>query len=168
MKIKKIYSGRLIEVELQRRCLPNGYKAALEVIKHPGAALIVPFIGNNRIIMLKQYRPVINSYIYELPAGTLDRNEKPSECAKREIIEETSYKAGSIKRLGAIYPAPGYTTEKIVIFKAEKLQKVNAPCEADEIIKTHIFTKTEVKKLFKKGQIVDAKTICALSLCGWL
>ena len=93
MENKTVFKGRLINLVVKKVRLPNGYLATLETIKHPGAALIVPFAGKDKVILLKQYRPVINSYIYELPAGTLDKGEKPLECAKREIIEETGFSA---------------------------------------------------------------------------
>lgn len=165
---KFIFKGKLLTFFTDKRTLPNGYRARLEIVKHPGAALVVPFLSKNKIIMLKQYRPVINSYIYELPAGTLGKKEAPLECAKREIIEETGYSTKKISKLGYIYPAPGYTTEKIIIYKAEGLRKENVRCEEDEVIESFPLTKIQVKRLFKKGRIVDAKTICALSLCGWL
>jgi len=148
--------------------LPNGYVVNLEIVKHPGAVLIVPFISKSKIIMLKQYRPVIDKYLHELPAGTLAKNEKHLSCASRELIEETGYAAGKLERIGEIYPAAGYTTENIVFFKATDLEPVSHQPEADEIIETHIITRQEVRKIFKSGKMVDAKTICALSMCGWL
>jgi ADP-ribose pyrophosphatase len=118
--------------------------------------------------MLRQLRPVIDSYIYELPAGTLAAGESPLACAKREIVEETSYAAGKFTFLGKIYPVPGYSTEKIYIFKAERLKKRKTVAEKDEIIIRKVFTRAGVKRLFKDGKIVDAKTIAAFSMCGWL
>jgi len=168
MKTKTIYKGRLLHLAIGKKLLPNGYLAQFEIIKHPGAALIVPFLAKDKIILLKQLRPVINSYIYELPAGTLDKNEPPLSCAKREIIEETGYAAKKFTKLGEIYPVPGYSTERIVIFKAESLTKKCRIPEQDEVIEIFEFNKKEIKKLFKSGNIIDAKTICALTLCNWL
>jgi len=167
-KKKSIFKGKLVKLHTERRRLPNGYVATLEVITHPGAALIVPFLSKNEIIFLRQYRPVINSYIYELPAGTLDRGESPFVCAKREIIEETGYAARRIKRIGFIYPAPGYTNEKITIFIAEGLCKKETKMCADEVLRSFSVDKARTKKLLKDGKIVDAKTICALAMCGWV
>lgn len=157
-----------MKVFVKKKRLPNGYVATYEMIKHPGAALIVPFLAKDKVIMLRQLRPVINSYIYELPAGTLDKNELPAVCARREIIEETGYSAGKIMLLGKIYPVPGYSTEKIFIYKAERLKKTERIAEPDEVIESLVFTKTEIKRLFKRGRIIDAKTICAFTMCGWL
>lgn len=168
MRTKTVYKGRLLHFMVGNKTLPNGYRARFEIIKHPGAALIVPFLTKNRVILLRQLRPVIDSYIYELPAGTLDRNESPLSCAKREIIEETGYSAERFTKLGEIYPVPGYSTEKITIFKAEGLNKEESLPEQDEVIEHFIFGRNKIKELFRSGRIIDAKTICAFTLCGWL
>jgi ADP-ribose pyrophosphatase len=166
--IKKVFSGKLLKVYVGRQRLPHGYVARFEIIKHPGAALIVPFLSKDKIIMLRQLRPVIGSYIYELPAGTLDKNESPLSCARREIIEETGYSASKLKLLGKIYPVPGYSTERIFIYEARGLIKTVRSVEQDEVIELRIFTRPKVRKLFRSGKIVDAKTIAALAFCGWL
>ncbi len=163
-----IYKGKLISLAARTVRLPNKFVAHLEVITHPGAALVVPFLSRDKIILLRQLRPVIGAYLYELPAGTLKKNETVLSCGRREIMEETGYRAKRFTRLGYIYPVPGYSTEKIVIFKAEGLSKKNAQVEEDEIIRSFIVTRKQLKAIFKKGKIVDAKTICALTLCGWL
>ena len=146
--------------------MPNGRQINLEMIEHPGAVLIVPFLDKECIVMLRQYRAVIGKYIYELPAGTLGKNEKHLVCARRELMEETGYSAATMTKIGEIYPAPGYTTEKIVIFRAQDLQKNAASPEKDEIITEKILTLTQIRRLFKEKKIVDAKTICALAFCG--
>lgn len=168
MKNKTVFKGRLLNVTVKKVRLPNGYLATLETIKHPGAALIVPFLAKDKVILLKQYRPVIDSYIYELPAGTLDKNESPAHCASREIIEETGYSAKKITYLGKIFPVPGYSTECISIYKAESLRKEEHEPEEDEVIEAGVFTRAAIRKLFKTGKIVDAKTISAFAMCGWL
>jgi ADP-ribose pyrophosphatase len=165
---KLLYKGRLLSLYKRTVTLPNGYKADLEVVKHPGAALLVPFLTVNKIILLRQLRPVINSYIYELPAGTLNKGESPFLCARREIIEETGYSAKKFVRLGCIFPVPGYSTEKITIFKALGLKESIRQPEKDEIIKHVIVSRKQIRRLFKSGKIVDAKTIAALVLTGWL
>lgn len=165
---KPVFKGKLLRVRVKQARLPNGYLARLEVVEHMGAALIVPFLAPEKIILLRQFRPVINSYLYELPAGTLNKNESILDCARREIVEETGYSAGKLTRLGEIYPVPGYSTEKIVIFRAERLSRENAAAEKDEVIQVKIITRTQIKALFKKRKIKDAKTICALTMAGWL
>jgi ADP-ribose pyrophosphatase len=166
--MKKKFNGKLIKVFEKKTVLPNSETINLEIVKHPGAVLIVPFLNNNRIILLRQYRPVIEQYLYELPAGTLGENEPHVKCAMRELIEETGYKAKIIKKLGQIYPCPGYSTEKIVFFTARELTVCPRQLEKDEIIQLKPQTKAQIKKLFTHGKIVDAKTICALSLIRWI
>lgn len=148
--------------------LPNGNRVRLDMIIHPGAALIVPFIKTNQIIMLRQWRPVLNQYLLELPAGTIDQGESVLTCAKRELIEETGYSAGKMTKLGRIHPVPGYSTEMIYIFKAEKLQPCAGHAEPDEVLQSRNVSKSEIKALFDAGRITDGKTICALAMCGWL
>ena len=162
------FKGRFLKVAAKKTKLPNGHSANLEMVEHPGAVMIIPFLTRTRIILLRQFRPVINATIYELPAGTLEKGEKPSQCARREVIEETGYAAKKLTRMGKLYPVPGYSTEKIIIFKAEGLTEKQGCCEEDEIIETLVVTKDRVKALFKKGEIVDAKTICGLAMIGWL
>jgi ADP-ribose pyrophosphatase len=166
--MKTVYDGKLLKVFVKKVRLPHGYVATYEMIRHPGASLIVPFLSDDQIIMLRQLRPVVGAYIYELPAGTLDKNESPLSCAKREIIEETGYTAGRFKLIGKIFPVPGYSTERIFIYRADGLKRVEHQKEEDEVIETHILPKAQVKRLFKSGNIVDAKTIAALAFCGWL
>lgn len=167
-KVRRVFKGRLLNVFIKYERLPNGHVARFEMIKHPGAALIVPFLDKNRIIMLRQLRPVIGKFIYELPAGTLGANEPPIACARREIIEETGYSAKNFRRLGMIYPVPGYSTERIVIYAASGLKEMERIPEKDEVIRTRLFTKRAVRRLFKNGRITDAKTIAALAMCGWV
>lgn len=161
-----VFQGRLLKLYKKRERYPSGHIADLEVVVHPGAVLIVPFLKKDKIVFIRQYRPVIKSFIWELPAGTLKKSERPLSCAKRELVEEIGYIAGKWERIGYIYPAPGYTTEKITIYKAGLLQKTEAIKEDDEIIEPMAFSKKEIIHMINIGRIVDAKTLCALLLCG--
>lgn len=165
---KPVFKGRLLKVYRRSVKLPNGFTAFLEVIKHPGAALIVPFLNSNTVILLKQLRPVVGKYLYEFPAGTLDPGETPLACCRREIVEETGYAAARFTPLGSIYPVPGYSTERIHIYKATGLRAVEKLTQEDEIIQVEVRTRSQINRLFKTGRITDAKTICALAMTGWL
>lgn len=162
------FKGKPITLISRKRRLPNGFVKHVEMIRHPGAALIVPFLDSHRVVFNKQYRPSVRAYLYELPAGTLEQGESLLACARRELMEETGYRAKQWTRLGKIIPVPGYSTEVITIFKAQKIQFQGRHLEPDEIIQARILTKKQVKNLFRKGKIIDAKTICALAFCGWL
>jgi ADP-ribose pyrophosphatase len=148
--------------------LPNGRTMKVSFINHPGAVIIAPFLSKDKIVFMRQFRPALKKYIYELPAGTLDPNESFAACAKRELIEETGLRAQKIAKVGQIYPVPGYSTEIIHVFKAEGLTQGQAEPEDYEVIENIIMTKSQVKKLFQQGKLQDAKSICALTFCGWL
>ena len=162
------FQGKKISFAVIKKKLPNGRYADVDVIEHPGAVVIVPFLSRDTLIFLHQYRPVLGRYLLELPAGTLDKDEQPLACARRELIEETDHKGSVFTRLGKIYPVPGYSTEVIHIFKAEKLTPQAGTKDTDNLGRIKPMTRSEVRKLFRAGRINDAKTIAALSLCGWL
>lgn len=168
MQEKEVYKGKLLHLYKKKIKLPHGRLGNFEVIKHPGAALIVPFVSKTKVIILKQLRAVIGKYIYEFPAGTIDNNEKPLSCATREIIEETGFAANKFTKIGKIYPVPGYSTEIIHMYKAEGLIKKAHNFDEDEVIESEVMTKTQLIKLFKSGKIIDSKTICALAFLGWI
>jgi ADP-ribose pyrophosphatase len=148
--------------------LPNGRTVRITFIDHPGAVIIAPFLDKDTVVMMRQFRPALKKYIYELPAGTLDPNESIAVCARRELLEETGLKAGKLKKLGAIYPVPGYSTEVIHIFKAEQLTLTQAQPEEYEVIETMPMTRSKVRQLMAQGRLMDAKSICTLAFCGWL
>lgn len=163
------FKGKVLQLITRRQRLSNGHWATIEIIRHPGAVVVIPLIKKDQVVLLKQFRPAIGIYLYELPAGTRHKNESPLACARREIIEETGFRAQRFTRLGKIYLVPGYSTEQITIFKAEGLTEAAVALkDAEEIIETHLASKTQIKKLFETGKIVDAKTICALVFLGWL
>lgn len=148
--------------------LPNGRTINISYIKHPGAVIIAPFVSKDKIVIMRQFRPALKKYIYELPAGTLDPNESLMTCARRELIEETGLRAKKMIKLGQIYPVPGYSTEIIYVFKAEGLTQGVAEPEEYEVIENIIMTRAQIKKLFTSGKLQDAKSICTLTFCGWL
>jgi len=148
--------------------LPNGRTVRITVIHHPGAVIIAPFLDKNTVVMMRQFRPALNKYIYELPAGTLDPHEPIATCARRELLEETGLLAKKLTKLGSIYPVPGYSTEIIHIFKAEQLTLTQSQPEEYEVIETIPMTKLKVRQLIAQGKLMDAKTICTLTFCQWL
>jgi len=164
MRIK----GKKFIYQVKKVRLPNGVTASLEMIRHPGAALIAPFLSPGKMIFLRQYRAVLKRYLWELPAGTLNALETPLACARRELAEETGYRAGRITRLGRIYPVPGYSDEVIHLYRAERLAPRRAVQDPDEIITPMTLTRRQARDAVTAGRIRDAKTICALALCGWL
>jgi ADP-ribose pyrophosphatase len=148
--------------------LPNNRTIRITYINHPGAVIIAPFLNKNTVVMMRQFRPALNKYIYELPAGTLDPHEPIAACAHRELLEETGLKTRKLTKLGSIYPVPGYSTEIIHIFKAEQLTMTQPQPEEYEVIETIPMTKFKVRQLIAQGKLMDAKSICTLAFCGWL
>ncbi len=148
--------------------LPNGRTIRITLINHPGAVIIAPFLNKDTVVMMRQFRPALKKFIYELPAGTLDGNEPIAACARRELLEETGLKPKKLTKLGAIYPVPGYSTEIIHIYKAEQLTMTQAQPEEYEVIEIMPMTKLKVRQLLAQGKLMDAKSICTLAFCGWL
>ena len=152
----------------QKVVLPNGKTIHISFINHPGAVIVAPLLDSNTVVMLRHFRPSLGRYILELPAGTIDVPEKPATCAKRELLEETGFTARKLKKLGEIYPVPGYSTEVIHIFKAEGLTAGGAKPEDYEVIDVKFFPRGEIKRLFQQGKLIDGKSICAFTHLGWL
>ena len=161
MESKQIYSGKVISVKVDTLEI-NGKPAIREIVEHNGSAAILPLIDDT-IIMEKQYRYPISKEMFEIPAGTLQKGENPEDCAARELIEETGYKAGSLKPLGKFYMSPGYCTEVMHVFVATGLSKVeHHDMDEDEVIEIVKINVNDAVKMILKGEIEDAKTVCAI------
>lgn len=145
--------------------LPTGMNANLDVILHPGAVLIVPFLDAQNAVILRQFRPAVKKYLYEFPAGTLEPGESPKVCARRELREEAGYDAAKITKVGAIFPVPGYSNEEILIYKAEGLYPDKKAGDVDEVLKPVMMSCKKLKQLFLSGHIRDAKTIAGMAFC---
>ena len=143
--------------------LPNGKLSNRDIIKHPGACAIIPFISENEIILVEQFRKPLERTLLEIPAGKLNKNESPITCAHRELEEETGYKAKDMIYLGKIATAPGFCDEIIHLFKASNLYDGTKSCDEDEFTDIKKFTLDEMKLMIKKGEIIDTKTISILS-----
>lgn len=158
-----IYEGKRISLKIIDTILPNGKFAKKEIVEHPGAVVILPILENDKIVLLRQFRPSVNNWVYELPAGTLDKKgEDPKECALRELEEETGYKAEKVEALFKIYPSPGYCTEIIYAYLAKGLRKVTPKREETEVIETLILSIPDAIELIRKESIADAKTLLTL------
>lgn len=159
-----IRHGRVFDITVENVTLSNGFTVDLEVIRHPGAAAIVPMMDDSRVVMLKQYRHAAGVHMWEIPAGTINGKEAPLECARRELIEETGYSARTWETLGAVAPVPGYSDERIHLFLARDLSPANQALDQDEIIEVHPLPLDEVVAMITTGEIEDAKTIAGVFL----
>jgi len=162
IKREKIYTGKIVKLDKDELLDERGNRFVREIVHHPGAVAILPFISSDEIFLIRQYRYAHDEIIYEIPAGTLERGEDYESCARREIEEELGYKAGTIKKLFVIYPSPGVMTEKIAIFKAGNLKKTEQNLESDEELTIERMKFNHALALVREGKIKDAKTICAL------
>lgn len=159
---RQIWQGSVGSFGLEEVILPNGRKAELAVLNHPGAAAVVPFLDDERIILLWQYRHAAGGMIWEIPAGKLEPDEEPAECIRRELIEETGYSAQRIEQTGMIHTTPGFSNERIYLFCAYGLVPGHRSLDADEVIETYPIPIDEVLAMVSRGEITDAKTIAAL------
>lgn len=157
-----VYEGSFLRLEVERVELPNGNQIDLEIVHHPGAAAVVPFLDPNRILMLRQYRHAAGEYLWEIPAGKLEPGEDPLECAHRELREETGYRSGRIERVGSLLTTPGFSDERIHLFFAWDLEAGESAHEPGEVISVHEIDLDEVLARIDSGEIVDGKTLAAL------
>ena len=162
--ITHLYNGKIFNVALEKVTLPNGVIKDREVIRHPGAAAMVPLLDDGNVVLVKQHRHAVNDYLWEIPAGTLEPHEEPVACARRELIEETGYEATNFDKLTEILPAPGYTDEHIHIFLATGLTLGEQRLEDDEILTVQPTPFDKAIEMIKTGEIQDAKTIVGLLL----
>jgi ADP-ribose pyrophosphatase len=161
---RDVYSGRVVRLTVDTVRLPNGADVDLEVIRHPGAAAVVPLDWNGDVLLIRQYRHAAGGFIVEVPAGKLDGGEPPEACAARELIEEAGVEAGQIDRLGSILTTPGFTDEVIHLFLARDLAPAPQKLEADEVLTVERVPLARALAMCADGAIRDAKSICALFL----
>ena len=162
---ERVFDGKLLKIDLLDVQLDNGKISKREIICHPGAAVIWAKLPDERFVMVKQYRKALEDYFIEAIAGTLDPGESPETCAKRELIEETGYRADTMIKLGVIAPSPGYTEELFHIYYAE-LDPVQGEnnLDEDENIEVLYYTAEQIDEMILTGKICDAKTIVAWHL----
>ncbi len=163
-KITNLYKGKLFDVFLETVTLPNGRIKDREVVRHPGAAAMVPLLENGKVVLVRQYRHAVDRFVLEIPAGTLEAEEEPIACAQRELVEETGYAAEDFEILAAILPAPGYTDEQIHIYLATGLAPAEQDLQDDEVLELEHIDFEEALAMIARGEIQDGKTIAGLLL----
>jgi ADP-ribose pyrophosphatase len=159
---KNIYTGRIITLNVDTVTLPNGLTVDLEVVRHPGAAAVVPLKDDGMVILIRQFRHAAGGFIYEVPAGKLHPGEDPRVCAVRELEEEVGYRAGRLDLLSSIFTAPGFTDEVIHIYKATGLTIGRQQLDRDEVLEVIEMPLSEAIGMIGNGAIRDAKSIVGL------
>jgi len=159
---QQIFQGRIIRLVSQDLVLPNGRRTTFHIVKHPGAVAIVPVHANGDVVLLKQFRPSIGEEIYEIPAGTMEKGEAPLATAKREIVEETGFKAKRWSKIGEFYTAPGFCDELMHLYVAHGLTPASAEGDEDEILQPVRMSIDAALNLIRSRRVRDAKTIAGL------
>lgn len=159
-----VFEGVLLHVRRDTVRLPNENTTLREYIRHPGAVLIVPVLDDGRLLLERQFRYPNQTVLIEFPAGKRDPGEAPLVTAQRELREETGYEASHWQALGKIHPLPAYSDEVIHLFVAEGLTLNEIRRDADEFLELFTMTPDEVAVAIERGEITDAKTLCAFSL----
>ena len=161
MQSRKIYDGHIIQLFKDRLVVHSrpGKIITRELVQHPGAVAIVPYVDKNHILLLKQFRYAAKGNLWEIPAGTREKNEPTLRCAQRELEEETGFKARHWKFLTRFLPAPGVTNEIMTLYKAEGLFQGRKNLDHDEYIEHRVVPLKKVREMIRSGSIHDAKTI---------
>lgn len=163
----RVYTGRVISLDVDRVRFPDGTVGELEIIRHSGASAIVPFLtdpagDDPQVLLLKQYRYAAGGTLYEIPAGRLEPGESPETCARRELLEETGCTAGALVPLTTMFTTPGFTDERIHLFLATDLVRGESRREADEFIEVETVSLSAALEMVRRGEIQDAKTALGL------
>jgi ADP-ribose pyrophosphatase len=162
VQTKQIYAGVVVTLNVDTITLPNGITVDLEVVRHPGAAAVVPLKHDGTVVLIRQFRHAAGGFIYEIPAGKLHPGEDPMVCAARELEEEIGYRAGKLDHLFSIFTAPGFTDEVIHIYKATELTTGRQQLDRDEILEIIEVSLLESIRMIETGTIRDAKSIVGL------
>jgi ADP-ribose pyrophosphatase len=165
---RRVYTGRVVNLDVDQVRYPDGSSGELEIIRHPGAAAVVPFASepggpDPTILMIRQYRYATGGPLWEIPAGRLDHpGEEPAACARRELQEEVGVTAGTLKHLTTIWTTPGFTDEAIHLFLATDLRPGTTARERDEFIEVVPRPLSQVLDGIRSGELRDAKTALAI------
>ena len=160
---RRIYEGRVLNLRVDDVEYPNGHRSTVEVVEHRGGVAVIAMPQPHQIVLVHQYRPAIGRAMWEVPAGKLEAGEDPSSCARRELMEETGYRAERLRELWTFYTAPGFCSELLHLFVAEGLRLGAASPEAGEQIEVRTFDVDEAWALASRNELPDAKTQIALS-----
>jgi ADP-ribose pyrophosphatase len=164
---RRIHTGKVINLDIDRVRYPDGTEGELEMIRHPGASAIVPFLSDPhgedpQVLLIRQYRYATDGYLFEIPAGRKDPGESPETCANRELLEETGCSAGNMRFMTSMWTTPGFTDERIHLFMASDLVTGESHREADEFMTVEPRSLSAALSMIETGEIEDAKTALGL------
>ena len=167
LQIKKVFDGRVFTVQVESITLPGGQQMNAEIIRHPGSVVLIPVTEEGELILVRQYRPAIGRWVWELPAGTLKDGEDPAKAAARECQEEIGLIPTNLERLGALFPTPGYCDEEMSFYRVTGLRAPREDDEAahpdeDEDLEPRPFAIAALRSMIADGDIIDMKTVAAM------
>jgi ADP-ribose pyrophosphatase len=172
---RSVFRGRLLDVRVETAEYPDGSTGELEIVRHPGAAAVLPVVSPEErcdggtsagVILLRQYRHAVGGVIWEVPAGKLDGDESPESCARRELLEEAGITAARFERLTTLVTTPGFTDERVHLFLATGLTIGASNREGQEFIEVHTVDLDAALEMVDRGEIGDAKTVACLLLAA--
>jgi ADP-ribose pyrophosphatase len=169
LSTRRVYAGRVVSLDVDTVQFPNGHQGELEMLRHPGASAVVPFLDDPgdpdpRILLIRQFRHATGGWLWEIPAGRRDGDEPAEETARRELKEETGHTAERIEPLVSIWTTPGFTDERIHLFWASGLRDGETAHEGDEILEIHAIRLSAAIEMIHNGTLDDAKSVIALLL----
>ncbi|WP_134698882.1 NUDIX hydrolase [Ammoniphilus sp. YIM 78166] len=159
---ERIFEGKVITLQVDEVELPNGNLSKREIVRHPGAVAVIAVTPEDKMVLVRQFRKPLEKTILEIPAGKLEKGEAPIDCAKRELIEETGYRATDMKHVSSFYTSPGFADELIHIYEATGLTAGEAKPDHDEFVDLVEVTWDEANGYIQSGDIIDAKTVFAV------
>ena len=162
----RVYSGRVFNIDRDRVTMPNGRTITVDIVRHSKSVVVAPVPEPGKLILIRQYRYPVNKFLWELPAGSVDAEEQPEQAARRECHEEIGLVPQTVVRLAALYPTPGYCDEEMIFFRVSGLETSDeqAHVDEDEDIEVKTFELRDVREMVRRGEIVDMKTVVALTL----
>lgn len=166
LKKKRIYKGRIVGLREDTVKLVNGVVSKREIVEHPGAVAVIAITKDKKLVLIRQFRKPAEKVLLEIPAGLVHKGESDLEGARRELMEESGYKAGKIRRVFVGYSSPGYSTELMKFFIATDLEKTSQHCDVDEMINVSLYSLKECLKMLKSGKIRDNKTAIGIMLAN--
>lgn len=162
LRSRTVFKGKLVHLRVDRVMEPGGITANREIVCHPGSVVVLPELPDGRLMLVRQFRYAARRWLWELVAGGIDPGETVLEAARRELEEETGYRARTFRLLFTFFPSPGFVNEKMHLFEARGLTRTKARPEADERIRLGRFTEAQLRRLLRARKIEDGKTLVGL------
>jgi ADP-ribose pyrophosphatase len=162
----RIFDGKVFAIDRDRVHMPNGREVVVDVVRHPRSVVLLPVPEPGHVVLIRQYRYAVNTYLWELPAGSVDGGEEPEAAARRECHEEIGQLPETVVRLAALLPTPGYCDEEMIFFRVSGLSvpEEAAALDEDEDIEPRTFTIRDAREMVRRGEITDMKTVVGLTL----